>query len=70
MMSTTASRKSDKRKARPNPRRCFRTKSVGGRCYTCTEPIEDVAHVALTGKAVYCGSCCPECSAAERIASA
>ena len=70
MTNITHSNQSNKDTARPDPCRCFRTRSVGGRCHACQEAITDVAHVALTAKAVYCGRCCPECSAMRSEGSA
>jgi hypothetical protein len=49
------------RKSKHDPSQCFRTKSVGGRCHQCEKLIEDVAHVSLAAKAIFCERCCPAC---------
>jgi hypothetical protein len=60
MTSTTPSRRGAK--GRRDPSRCFRTRAIGGRCSACQEPIQDVAHVLLSARGVYCEKCCPECA--------
>jgi hypothetical protein len=67
MIHTHARERPRRRRAEAEfePAQCFRTRSVGGRCHRCSEPIEAVAHVTLTAKAVYCAGCCPQCAESQ-----